>query len=88
MLFIFITTTQLKFEIFIEKDKTIDELIKLYFKEINHPELYGDSSILFLYNGEIIKKGSKRLIKDYFKKNQINTIIVHDANERIDHILL
>jgi len=86
--FIFITTTQLKFEIFIEKDKTIDELIKLYFEKIKHPELYGDSSIGFLYNANALKKDSKILIRDFFEKGEIHCIIVFGLDDKIDDKLL
>ena len=88
--FIFITTTQLKFEIFIEKDKTIAELIKLYFKKINCPKLYGDSSIGFLYNACVLKKDSKILIRDFFKNRETYSIIVivNPFDDKINHKLL
>ena len=41
-------------KILIDYNKTIDELIKFYFKIIKRPDLYGNQNIIFLINGESI----------------------------------
>jgi hypothetical protein len=37
--------------IYIDSNKTIEEMISFYFEIIKRPELYGDEKILFLRNG-------------------------------------
>ena len=41
-------------KILIDSDKTIDELIRFYFKVIRKPDLYGGKNINFIINGECI----------------------------------
>ena len=41
-------------KILIDSDRTIDELIRFYFKVIKRPDLYGSKNINFLINGECI----------------------------------
>ena len=41
-------------KILIDSDKTIDELIRFYFKVIKKPDLYGGKNINFIINGECI----------------------------------
>ena len=68
--FNFITSLQQKVSINIDADKTVDELIKLFFKRIKHPELFGDPKIIFLFDGKLLSYHPNELIKDYFTKNE------------------
>ena len=40
--------------IYIDSNKTIEEMISFYFEIIKRPELYGDEKIVFLRNGNAI----------------------------------
>ena len=88
---IFETTAQYKVDIEIEYEKTMEELIKLYFKKINRLDLYGDKNIVFLYSGKVIKHNSKDIIRNYFEKKKShygNKIIINDILNKLPHVLL
>jgi len=83
-IFIFKTTAQKTVEIEIEEDKNIQDLIKLYFETIKKPELYGDESILFLVNGNILPLDPNVVIKEKFKdRNEAIVILIDDNDEKI-----
>ena len=68
----FITQNQqIEVEIMIEEDKTVEELIKLFFKSINRPDLFGDKAIVFLFAGNARWHHSKELIKIFSIKIMI-----------------
>ena len=78
------TTSQVKTKIIIDPNRAMKDLIQLYFKENNRPELYGDSSIRFFMNANFIPHGSKDLIKKYInQKNDINFMVVDDLDDKI-----
>ena len=78
------TTSQSKIEIIIAPEKTMTELIQFYFKIINQPTLYGDSSIRFLMNANLIMHDSKYLIKTYINpKSDTNIIVIDDLDDKI-----
>ena len=84
---IFETTAQKRKFIEIDENKNIEELIKLYFKIINKPELFLDPSIRFLCNGYMLNPHSKDLIKSFINhKNNVNVIIVDDLEDKINKI--
>ena len=64
----------------IDENKKIEELIKLYFKMIKRPELFGDNSIRFIYKAGIVDPHSSDPIKS-LKINSENNIIFVDAQE-------
>ena len=81
---VLVTTSQRKIKILINPDKTITELIKFYFEKIKRPELFGDKSIRFIMNAQLILPGSKDLIKNYINKNNdVNTIVIDDLDDKI-----
>ena len=83
--FLFVTTRDFKTEIKIEENKTISELIKLYFEKINLPDLYGDPDIRFITNANLLPHGSKEPIKKYIEKNvEINYVVVDDLDDKIN----
>ena len=82
------TTSQNKIKIIIDSDKPMNELIQFYFQIIHQPTLYGDSSIRFLMNANLIMHDSKALIKNYInKKSDFNVIVVDDLDDKINPIL-
>ena len=79
----FVTISQKRTKIQIDKNKNVRELVKLYFEKIYHPELFGDSSIFFLKDAGIMLPND--LIKSYFgKERETLTIIVVDQEEKIN----
>ena len=88
ILIIFQKTKSSIVKILINPDKTMQELIKIYFKMINRPDLFGNNSIKFLKNNECIQHDSYELIKTYFNGiNGENIIIVDDVDGLIDSSL-
>ena len=77
-------TNQKLIKISIDKNRTIENLIKLYFKTIGHPEYFEDESILFLYNAEILQHHSHDLIKNYIRNEYDNIrILVYDPDDKL-----
>ena len=70
MNFVFKTTSQLNKEISISEEKSLKDLRKKYFNEIDISKLRNDKTILFLMSGKVIPNKSKICIKDYFKKKE------------------
>ena len=84
-MFIFRTTSQFEVNITIDIDKTIGELISLYFQTINRTDLIGDKNISFIWNSRVFFYDSKTLIKTFLKnKNVGNIIVVNDLDDKID----
>ena len=86
--FEFITTDQIKFEIVLDKSRTIKELIKYFFKGINRLDLFEDRSVYFLYQGKRISYESNDLISDYFrsKYNDGNITILVITDEELGRL--
>ena len=62
----------------------MEELIKFYFKSIKKPELFGDKSIRFLLNSNVIEHNSKKMIKEYMGKfSFVKKIIIDDLEDKI-----
>ena len=80
---LFQTTTQYKIKISIDKNETIENLIKLFFKKVGHPNYFGDDNIVFLYKGNVFWHRSHNLVKDYIK-NENEIIVVHDMDDRLN----
>ena len=78
--FRFITTSQYNKNISIGEEKSLKDLRKKYFKEIDLSKLKNERGIQFLFEANVIPTKSKMLIKDYFKKKEGDCII-----QVIDH---
>ena len=81
--FVFRTTNQLNKEISISEGKTLKDLRKKYFKEIDLTKLRNDHAIIFLISGRVVPNKSNILVKDYFKKNDAKIITVVDTDDFI-----
>ena len=80
----FRTTSDHKTIISIDKNRKIENLIKLYFKNMGHPECFGDNNIRFLCNSYLLYHDSQDLIKKYIRNDQENiTIIVNDLDDKL-----
>ena len=84
-LIIFINNNGIVKEIIINSNKTIKELIRLFFEEMNQLELFNNKDIVFFYYGKIIDINSEEPVSK-LKRNifEIPTIIVLDLNERLN----
>ena len=81
-----LTTSQKLVKILIDPNKTVTELIKFYFKIIRRQELFGDPSIIFLFNAQLLFHNSNVLIKDYIKILNFDDeyrIIIDDLDDKI-----
>ena len=76
----FKTTLGNKTTIEIEKNKTIDDLLKKYLEKINKISILtnSDESLYFTYNAEKLEFGDKRKIEDVFTLNNNPTILVSE----------
>ena len=81
-----VTTSQKIVKILINPNKTVTELIKFYFKIIRRQDLFGDPSIIFLFNAKLLFHNSNVLIKDYIKILNFDDeyrIIIDDLYDKI-----
>ena len=77
-------------EIFINPNKTIKELIKLFFAEINRLELFNDKDIQFLYSAQIIDRNSEEPVSKLLENNYVENpmIMVLDFEEKFNYNLM
>ncbi len=70
--------------ILIEHGKSINELIKIFFKRVEQPELINNNlDICFIYNATKIDINSRENVEDFFKFNSNPRIIVNDVHNLI-----
>ena len=74
---------QNEIKILIDPNKTMRELIKIFFDKIKREDLFGDKTIAFLYRGSVISHFSDDLIKDMTDNDDFMTIIVDDLYDKI-----
>ena len=75
----FKTTLGNKTTIEIDKNNTIDELLKQYMKKIDKSIIdNSDESLFFTYNAEKLEFGDDRKIEDVFSTNNNPTILVSE----------
>ena len=83
---VFRTINSVITNILIDNDKTLSELILIYFKRINSKELFDKpSDIIFIHNAKKIDYNDKISVKEYFKIPNPN-IIVQDVRGLIGAI--
>ena len=73
----FKTTLGNKTTVEIDKNKTIDDLLKKYLEKLNIINI-SDESLYFTYNAEKLEFGDKRKIEDVFIANTNPTILVSE----------
>ena len=63
----------------------MEELIKYYFEIRKRKDLFGDKTISFMMNGNVIFHDSKDLIKTYINENNdVNIIVVNDVEDKFN----
>ena len=84
--FIFRTTHSYFKTVFIEENKTINDLIKLYFEEVKYPKLFGDKEIGFVNSASLIDINSKELISEFLKRvsDKTNIMVIDFQGKIID----
>ena len=76
----FKTTQGISKNIVVDYGTSIDNMLKKYLKEVNHPELINSKDkICFLFNARKLKFGDKTKIEDYFKNTFIPKIVVNEV---------
>ena len=68
----------------IAENRKFEELIKMFFEKVNHPELFGDKDIRFLCGGDEIKQDCKESVSKLFEKINEIFIIVTDLQNKIN----
>ena len=81
----FLTTSFKNIYLFIEKNKTIGESIKLFFQKINQPELYSDESIQFIFKAFNLPRDSKDLVGNIINDDN-KIVLVVDPDDKIKNI--
>ena len=76
----FKTTLGNKTTLEIDKNYTIEELLKKYLDQINKTDIINstDESLYFTYNAEKLEFGDKRKIEDVFASNNNPTVLVSE----------
>ena len=85
---IFRTTLGLTTNISFNENGSIGDLIKLYLKRVDRPDLIsslmnGDKRIAFLWNGNLLDINDTKKAKDFFKGVNNTRIVVNDINNLI-----
>ena len=79
----FITTTGLNINIYIDTNKKVTELIEIYFKRVERPDLFKKTKeICFIYNATKIDINEQKIVKEYFIFMEVR-ITVHDIHRLI-----
>jgi len=88
-LFKFQTGTGITKDVYIEPDKKIKDLIKLYFNQIKQPELFNDADVIILAAGKKIDKKLDKLISEFCEENitvPIPVFVVIDTKSKIKNL--
>ena len=81
---IFKTGKGLIFTVFIDFGKTVNYLIRVFFKRIGKPELINKpKEIGFIYNAKLINFNESQLVEDFFGGLSNVTITVNDIGDLI-----
>ena len=80
---ILIASTGVKVSIKIPFNKKVYELFRMYVRKLGIGEGVLGTQIYFVYDARHLDVNDQRLIKDVFKSNEHNTVIVIDQNNVI-----
>ena len=70
--------------ILIDNGKTVNELMQIFFKRVENPNLINNNSeICFIYNAAKIDVNSNEKVENFFKFNSSPKIIVNDVHNLI-----
>ena len=82
--FIFKTSTGLINRIYIYFEETVENLLKLYFKNIEKSDSFGkEGKVIFIYNSKQIKFEEKERVNNFFKEKE-PIIIVSDPENLLN----
>ena len=83
-MFHFQTTAGTEFKIFIEKEKTMEDLFTQFFQFIQKSQYIGRNDLfVFLKDGKVFKFDCKDKVMLHYNKDMNNIIIVRDQNNLI-----
>ena len=81
---IFKATQGQQFNIPFSEERTVEDLIKTFFKRVDLEEEYAHpDKLVFLYSAQKINYNEKKSIKDYFRTNSHPSIMVIDVQNLI-----
>lgn len=69
--------------ILFDPEKTVEELIHIFFLRVNREDLFQNGGVHFLHNASKIDYHLKTKVKDYFRTSINPTIMVMDVNNLI-----
>ena len=85
---IFKTTRGTALNIIIDYEKTVRELIQLYFKRLGKPELFNrHSDIYFLFNANRLNYSDQTSVKKFFSSASYPMIMVNDLRDLIGALI-
>ena len=59
----------------------------MFFEKIERPDLYNDTSIRFLWSGNLVAHDSNELLQKFLnKKSDVNTVVIDDLEDKIKTI--
>ena len=80
----FKTTQGVRNTITLDKNKSIKEMILIYLQVVNHPELFGNIKVFFLFNANKINiYDDQTTIGNYFCNKSYPIVIVNDVKNLI-----
>ena len=80
---VFKTSRGLKLNIIIDPDKTISDLIRLFFIRVDKEELFQRNDVIFIWNAQKLEYNDNTKIRNYFRLSFQPTIIANDLRDLI-----
>ena len=84
---VFKTIRGATYNIIIDFDKTISELIQIFFKRLGKEELFYKNDYLFIYNGRKLEYNDKTKVADYFRCLSQPTINANEVSNLIGALI-
>ena len=84
MNFVFETSSGTKpVNILFNKGRTVEDLIKTFFKRVDKENLFTEGGVSFIHNATPINFNEKSTIENFFKYKSFSIIMVIDVNNLI-----
>ena len=80
---VFKTSRGLRINIIIDPDKTISDLIRIFFMRVDREELFQRNDIIFIYNAQKLEYNDNTRVRDYFRIYFHPVIMANDLRDLI-----